>query len=102
MGGMALVMGLSGSFEFLAKASTVVRLLGYIICIAALPLIRRRASATQLEQAYRIPGGYLIPAIGLAICFWMLYYAPAESWLAVGILLAIGFVLYAGAKSAAR
>ena len=92
---MCLVLAVSGSFVFLAVASTVVRLLGYMICIAAIPKIRTRADEEARSRAYRLPGGYTIPAFAFLICVYMLYYAKAESWMAVGALLAIGFLLYA-------
>jgi len=94
MGGMALVLALTGSFVQLAVASSVARLLGYVICIASLPAIRRNADAAMHKQAYRLKGGYTIPAVGLIICLWLLMQSKAESWIAVSILIAIGAVLY--------
>ena len=55
----------------------------------------RAASDAMRDRAYRIRGGYLVPLIGLAICLWLTAQATAENWRTVGILLAIGFVLYA-------
>ncbi len=95
MGGLALVMALTGSFVELAVASSLSRMLSYILCIASLPIIRNRASDAMRDRAYRIRGGYLVPVIGLAICLWLTAQATAENWRTVGILLAIGFVLYA-------
>lgn len=95
MGGMALVLSLSGSFVELAVASSVVRLLGYIICIASLPAIRAQADDETRQNAYRLKGGYTIPIIGLGICFWLLAQSETKSWIVVSILLAIGMVLYA-------
>ncbi|WP_439106437.1 APC family permease [Congregibacter sp.] len=95
MGVLALGLALSGSFVKLAVASSVARLLSYIICIASLPSIRRNASESVRQSAYRLKGGYLIPCMGLVICFWLLMQSKAESWLAVSILLVIGFVFYA-------
>ncbi|MBT8101993.1 MAG: APC family permease [Gammaproteobacteria bacterium] len=94
MGGMALVLALTGSFVKLAVASSVARLLGYIICIASLPAIRRNASVETRAQAYRLKGGYAIPVLGLAICIWLLMQSKAESWIAVSILIAIGIFFY--------
>ena len=95
MGGLALVMALTGSFVELAVASSLSRMLSYILCIASLPIIRNRASDAMRDRAYRIRGGYLVPLLGLAICLWLTAQATAENWRTVGILLAIGFVLYA-------
>ncbi|MGB5625136.1 MAG: APC family permease [Woeseiaceae bacterium] len=94
MGGMALVMALTGSFVKLAIASSVARLLGYIICIASLPAIRRNASDEVRKKAYRLKGGYSIPIIALAICIWLLMQSKTESWIAVSILIAIGMFFY--------
>jgi len=95
MGGLALVMALTGSFVELAVASSLSRMLSYILSIASLPIIRNRASDAMKARAYRIRGGYVVPLIGLAICLWLTAQATAENWRTVGILLAIGFVLYA-------
>lgn len=94
MGVLALLLGLTGSFVVLAVASSVVRLMGYIICIAALPSIRRNADEETREHAYRLPGGYTIPLIGLLTSAWLMLQSKQESWIVVGILLAIGAVLY--------
>jgi amino acid transporter len=70
-------------------------MLSYILCIGALPVIRNRASDEMKTRAYRIRGGYVVPLVGFAICLWLTAQATAENWRTVGILLAIGFVLYA-------
>jgi len=95
MGGLALAMALTGSFVELAVASSLSRMLSYIVCIASLPIIRNRADDTMKARAYRIRGGYLLPIVGLAICLWLTAQATADNWRTVGLLLAIGFVLYA-------
>ena len=94
MGGMALVLALTGSFVKLAIASSVARLLGYIICIASLPAIRRNASDDTRKKAFRLKGGYSIPIVGLGICVWLLMQSKAESWIAVSILIAIGMFFF--------
>lgn len=94
MAGMALILALTGSFVKLAIASSVVRLLGYVICIASLPTARRNADAETRQQAFRLKGGYLIPAIAMLNCIWLLAQSKQESWIAVAILLGIGWVFY--------
>ncbi|MCO4810579.1 MAG: amino acid permease [Gammaproteobacteria bacterium] len=94
MGAMALVLGLSSNFVDLAIGSSVVRLLGYIICIASLPVIRRNAKAEKSEQAWRLRGGYAIPAAALLICLWLIGQSEREDWIKVSILLLIGLGLY--------
>jgi basic amino acid/polyamine antiporter, APA family len=95
MGGMALLLALTGSFVKLALASSVVRLLGYIICIASLPSIRRNADTQAREKAFRLKGGYAIPLIALGLCIGLLLQSNLQAWIAVSILLGIGWAFYA-------
>ena len=95
MGGMVLILALTGSFVKMAIASSVVRLLGYIVCIASLPAIRRNADEAAQKKAFRLKGGYTIPILGLGICMWLLAQSTAESWIAISILLGIGWIFYA-------
>ena len=94
MGAMALVLALSSNFVSLAVGSSVVRLLGYIICIAALPRIRRQADATTRQEAYRPPGGRAIPVIAMLVCLWLVAQSEPQDWLRVSVLLAVGLALY--------
>jgi amino acid transporter len=94
MGAMALALGLSSNFVDLAIGSSVVRLLGYIICIASLPVIRSKAAPEARESAWRLPGGFTIPVVALVICFWLVAQSKGEDWVKVSILLVIGLVLY--------
>jgi len=94
MGAMALVLGVSSSFVDLAIGSSVVRLLGYIICIAALPVIRSKASEEARQRAWRLPGGYAVPVIALAICVWLVAQSQVGDWIKVSVLLLIGIALY--------
>ena len=96
LGGMALILALSGSFVVLAVATTLTRLIIYVVCIAALPVIKGKADRTTIERAYRIKGGYTIPLVGLALCLWMITFSTAKSWMLVGILLVVGLGIYQG------
>ncbi len=57
-------------------------------------MIRRNASPEAQEQAWRLPGGYTIPLVAMAICVWLVAQSKGEDWIKVSILLAIGIVLY--------
>ena len=98
MGAMALALGLSSNFVSLAVGSSVVRLLGYIVCIAALPRIRQNADPETRRNAFRLPGGYTIPGIAMLVCLWLVMQSQMEDWLRVSALLAVGLALYAAAN----
>jgi len=102
LGALGLVLALSGSFVQLAVASSLTRLISYILCIASLPAIRRKADADVREQAYRLKGGYTIPTIAMVVCVWIAAQSKAESWIFMGKLLAIGLVFYGIARVAKK
>lgn len=94
LGGLSLLLALSGSFEFLATASSLTRLITYVLCCAAIPIIRRKATAEETANAYQLKGGYTIPLIAISLSLWIGSYAKLDAWLITGALLAFGFALY--------
>jgi amino acid transporter len=95
LGGLGLVFALSGTFEKLAAASSLTRLISYVLCIAALPVIRGKASEEDMKSAYRLKGGYTIPLIALVLCVWIGAQSTAQSWEVTGGLLLVGLAFYA-------
>lgn len=95
LGGLGLVFALSGSFAWLAAASSLTRLLSYVLCIGALPIIRKNATEKERSEAYRLKGGYTIPLIALVVCLFIGAQSELRSWLVTGGLLLVGLVLYA-------
>ena len=89
---VALVLSLSGSFVWLAVIATLARLLGYILSVAALPVLERTMEPT--EDQFRLPGGYLIPALALILCLWLTTFASMTAWLTTAGFFALGSVLY--------
>lgn len=94
LGVLATAFALTSSFLWLAAASSLTRLIVYAICIAALPVIRRRADPEARSRAFRLKGGYVIPAAALAMCAWMALQSAADAWRLTGILLLAGLALY--------
>lgn len=89
---LCLVLAITGSFVWLAAMSTLVRLVTYIICIAALPRLARQSADPEYE--FRLPGGLLIPAIALVLSLWLVTHASALSWGLTLAFAAIGSALY--------
>ncbi len=94
LGALATALALSGSFVRLAIASSLTRLITYIVCIAALPVIKGQADRATIARAFRITGGYTIPILALGLCVWMVSHSSADSWKLLGGLLAAGLVLF--------
>lgn len=89
----AVLLSLSGGFVWLAKMSTVVRLLVYIMCILTIPFLHRKLG--EYEGQFSLPGGLAIPVFALLLSLWLMMHASAQSWLATGGFMLLGSVLYA-------
>jgi amino acid transporter len=86
-GVLAALFSLWGGFAVLAAASTLTRLLTYLVSAAALPVIERRNGiASRLHSAMAF----------LAICLscWIASHASALSWVIFAALVALGTLLY--------
>ena len=89
---MGLVLALSGSFVWLAVVSTLARLLSYILGVAALPVLEKRVEQTKGQ--FRLRGGYLVPAVALLLCLWLITFASMTAWLTTVAFFALGSFLY--------
>ena len=101
-GTMVFIFAASSSFVFLAAASSLARILVYILCIAALPKLRATLPPESLEESYRPPGGLLIPGIALILCIWACTQAAPSTWALVAGIVAVGLGLFWAARRAAR
>lgn len=91
-GCLCLAMALSGSFIWLAVMSTLVRLLTYMVCIAALPKMRK--TVDSFEGQFSLPGGMLIPVFAFGLCLWLVSKASMDAWLTLLGFVVAGSVIY--------
>lgn len=94
---IGLVLALSGSFVWLAVISTLARLLSYILGVAALPVLEKRIETTQGQ--FHLRGGYLVPAVALLLCLWLITFASLTTWLTTAAFFALGSLLYLASAS---
>jgi amino acid transporter len=94
--GVALVLGLSGTFATLAAASAISRLLVYVATCASLMRLRNPAFAGVLRPAtFTVPFGPLIPTAAILISMSILAGASRLQLMAGLGALGAGAVLYA-------
>ena len=88
----AMTLALTGGFVWLAIFSSLARLIGYLICILALPKLHNRqaVSATWLV--------YLCATSASAACVWLITQANIKSWLFLLSFILLGSVFYAFEK----
>ncbi|MDQ3212400.1 MAG: APC family permease [Acidobacteriota bacterium] len=96
--GVALVLGLSGTFQSLAAASAISRLVVYVAaCASTLRLRQARFSSTVQPAMFVVPFGPVIPVAAIAIALLILAGAtPLQLTAGVGALGA-GALLYLAA-----
>jgi amino acid transporter len=81
----ALVLGFAilGSFIWNAILSAVARLVTYAVVCAAVPVLRRRRPD---ESRLRLPGGWLLPLLGLAFCVVLVaQMEAAHAWIGLAV-----------------
>jgi len=91
---LAVILGLTGTFVYLATASALSRMVAYGVCIASLPAIKRKADKKTLENATKLPGGYTIPVIAIFVCILASALSPLISWIYFSGFFALGSFLY--------
>ena len=89
------LFGIWGGFVALAAASTLTRLLTYVITAAALPMIERREGVVS-------PVHLIVAALAIAASVWIASHANAEAWTMFGLLLVTGTGLYFIARRRGR
>ncbi|MEE8371198.1 MAG: amino acid permease [Sphingomonadales bacterium] len=92
------LLAVTGSFVWLATVSALARMIAYSFSILALPVIRKKASAEDRARAFRLPGGLVIPVIGLVLCLWVASNSTPAAWGVLALLVAGGSILYFGER----
>ena len=62
-----------------------------LVCIGVLVLRRRMP---DLPRAFKTPFVPFVPLAGVAVCVYLMYSLPGESWVRLGVWLLLGFVIY--------
>jgi APA family basic amino acid/polyamine antiporter len=63
----------------------------FVVCAGILVL---RYRSPELKRPFRTPLVPFVPLAGMAICGWLMYNLPTDTWWRLGIWLAIGLVIY--------
>ncbi len=89
---LTLALSLTGSFKHLIAASVMVSILQYIpTCLAVMVLRKRRP---EWERHYKIPGGYCVPVLALAICGWLICHVELKVIAATVVAVLVSLPFY--------
>jgi amino acid transporter len=93
---VALVLALSGTFVWLAVASSIARLVTYGgSCGAAIVFRVRRGAGGVRPASFLLRGGITVPALALLVCLLIVVGASRVQLIGGSIALAVGAVLFA-------
>lgn len=92
--GAIVLLALTGSFIWLAAASTLARLIVYGLSIAALPGVERESAAGEGPSAGRMAANWAMVAAALGVCLWAMLQSDWTQWRVLLALTAGGVVLY--------
>ncbi|WP_286261440.1 APC family permease [Thalassotalea atypica] len=84
-------LAITGSFIWLAIVSSLARLIGYFIAIAALVKLQPELRS---KGQWRLPLGLVIPLSALCVCLWLSIQASVNSWLMTALFMIAGSGLY--------
>ncbi|MFZ9387266.1 MAG: APC family permease [Chitinophagaceae bacterium] len=90
---LIFIFSVSGGFKQLAVLASAAILLIYAAVILAMIKLRGMRDATA-EKTFRVPGGLIIPGIGLAAIIWLLTRLSKWEILSTGIFIAVTCIIY--------
>lgn len=90
-----ILFGFWAGFEILAAAGTLSRLMTYIICAGALPLIERDGGTSRANDM-------LVSVIAIACSVWIASHAEAQAWTTLAGIVIVGSGLYFVARRTAH
>jgi len=92
LGSVSFFLAVSGSFAWLAIMSSLARLLGFGITIAALPRLKKMFGSDS--DSFKVPGGYFVPAFAFVVCIWLSLQADLRTWGMTAAFVLFGSLLY--------
>jgi APA family basic amino acid/polyamine antiporter len=88
--GFMLVLALTGDIASLARATSVLLLICFMVVNVALVVLKRRKD--EPKGRFEIP--YVVPVLGALVCAVMLSYAKLEELKVAGVILAVIVIFY--------
>lgn len=92
VGCASLTLAVSNTFIYLAALATLVRLVGYALCIASVPILEKRAGVWPTGLAALRAA--LMPLSALTLCLVLMSFASLQAWLTLLAFSAVGSGLF--------
>ncbi len=82
------------SIDEMVDLTNIGTLFAFILVCAGIIVLRVKDPSRP--RPFRVPGGLIIPILGIVSCLYLIYYLPPTSWLRFAAWLNLGFVIYVG------
>lgn len=82
------------SIDEMVDLTNIGTLFAFILVCAGIIILRVKDPSRP--RPFRVPGGLIIPILGIISCLYLIYYLPPTSWLRFAAWLNLGFVIYVG------
>ncbi len=82
------------SIDEMVDLTNIGTLFAFILVCAGIIVLR--VKEPDRPRPFRVPGGMVIPILGIVSCLYLIYYLPPTSWLRFAAWLNFGFVIYVG------
>ena len=90
---VASVAGIA-SIDEMVDLTNIGTLFAFILVCAGIIVLRVRDP--ERPRPFRVPGGYLVPVLGIASCAYLVWYLPPTSWMRFAAWLNLGMAVYIG------
>jgi APA family basic amino acid/polyamine antiporter len=90
---VASVAGIA-SIDEMVDLTNIGTLFAFILVCAGIIMLRAREP--DRPRPFRVPGGYLVPILGIASCIYLVWYLPPTSWMRFAAWLNLGLAVYIG------
>jgi basic amino acid/polyamine antiporter, APA family len=80
------------SIDEMVDLTNIGTLFAFILVCAGIIVLRVKDPSRP--RPFRVPGGLIIPVLGIISCLYLIYYLPPTSWLRFAAWLNLGFVIY--------
>jgi len=82
------------SIDEMVDLTNIGTLFAFILVCAGIIVLR--VKEPNRARSFRVPGGLIIPVLGIVSCIYLIYFLPPTSWLRFAAWLNFGFVIYVG------
>lgn len=90
----AVITALAGFVPLnkLAELTNISTLAAFVVVCAGVIMLRR--NRPELHRPFLTPAYPVVPVVGMLMCLWLMLNLPRETWIAFGIWMSVGLVVY--------